>query len=380
MAPLRGAMDSLSASIQKLQTTATTASASLDALTSAISANVARFVELYNPAAVKRFELAVADLNAVIGRALMPVLERFTLVVREIGNAIAGLTPAGTKMIGILAAVGVGLGVAVVATGVVFSTVAGALVGLTVLAGAFGTATAIATAGLSLVFGAVAGAITALVTGGAAIGFVSSEFTALKQTVREFTQILATAFEAISVRFQGVLQILKPLGDALSELAQEQLGLLFDVIIAQIDILAVTLELMRPQLMLLVAAVKLTTDGIHAMANVIKNLFGITGGHAAGSSEGAAVRNVRFGSPEDAWREAMKAAFSLGNLAKPDPNERSAGYLEMIHGILNQWSMVVANGVPVRVISDAARGGVIGVGGIAAANVADRLRQLYDGG
>lgn len=377
MAPLTSAMDSLTASIGKLQSTANTATNSLDALTSAISASVGRFVQLYNPAAVIRFELALKDLHAVVGRALLPVMEKFTVVLRTIGDAVAGLSPAGNKMIAVLAAVGVGLAAATAATGVFFATMSGAIVGLTVLAGALGTATAIATAGISLIFGAVAGLITAFATGAAAFGFVGSEFSALKATFQQLAQIATAAFEAISRRFDALMEALRPLRDALGELALAQFEEFTTAVIVMMDALALSVELLRPQIMLATMLIQNMTTTIRALTTAVRYFLGIETGGKPGSSEGMAIRNVRFGSPDDLWREAMKASFSLG-APKEDYAQISATHLLTIVQILDrlETALSVSTGIPVQVID-----GTIRVAGFFASPALSLLasqRQLYD--
>lgn len=343
LSPLKGAMDSLTASISKLQTAAGTATSTLDALTASISSSVGRFVELYNPAAIIRFELAVKDLNAVLGRALMPLLERFTVVIRQIGNAIAGLSPGGTKMIAVLAAVGVGLATATAATGVFFATMSGAIIGLTVLAGALGTATAIATAGISLIAGAIAGLVTAAATGAAAFGFVGSEMIALKTTFQEVTRLAGSAFESLSRGLDQILKSLKPLTDALSEYALASFEQFTTSVIVLMDAFVLGIELMRPQIQLATMLISNMTMVIRALTTAVRYFLGIETGFRPGSAEGAAVRNVRFGSPEDAWREAVKASFSLGNAAKPDPATKSANHLQNIEIYIRELRDFVIN-------------------------------------
>ncbi len=53
---------------------------------------VAPFVRLANPGLVQRFTLASDDLTASIGRALMPVMEHATLIVRRVADAFMALS------------------------------------------------------------------------------------------------------------------------------------------------------------------------------------------------------------------------------------------------------------------------------------------------
>lgn len=374
--PLSAAMGDLSASIGKLQQVSATAQSSIDALTGAISSHIARFVGLYSPVEVIKLSLAVNDLNASIGRALVPVLQKFTLVVREIANVIASLTPGGTRIVGILAAVGVGLATATVATGVFFGIVSGALVGLTVLAGAFGTATAIATAGLSLVFGAIAGIVTTALTGAAAVGFVGNEMGVVQRAIKEVGRLAREAFAAVGNAFDQVMVALKPLTDALGELALQSLDQFTVAVVVMADALTLAFDLMKPQIMTTVAAIKFMTGALQSLVNFVRDFLGIVRPDANPESH-LAVRNVRFSSVEDAWREAAKNAFSMGEGAKRDPATESANHLLEILKMLQKWEREFVNGVKVRFAEGAAAVARQGMSPAAQALLMAQ-RQLYD--
>lgn len=379
LSPMSSAVDGLTASIGKLQAVSNTATASISTLTSAIQSQVARFVGLYSPAEVIKFERAVADLNATIGRALLPLLQRFTLIVREIGNAIAGLSPAGNKMIAVMAAVGVGLATATVATGVFFATMSGAIVGLTLLAGALGTATAIATAGISLLVGAAVGLLAALTAGSAAMGLVGSEFESLKDTVRRYLEIAQSAFESISRRFEDLMTVLKPLSDALADLEIAHLEAAATATIVLMDAMILQLQIMEPVLTLAVAGIKRMTDSVRGLIETVRFIMGIETGSRRGDSEGMAIRNTRFGSPDDLWREAVKNSFSLG-AAKDDPARETVNHLLSIRQILERLEIVLsaATGIPVHVLGGTVRVvGETGAGSVSLARLALQ-RQLHD--
>lgn len=55
---------------------------------------ISGFVQLFNPAIVTRFTLALNDTMAVLGSALVPVLQGMTIYVQKFGDALAGLLPA----------------------------------------------------------------------------------------------------------------------------------------------------------------------------------------------------------------------------------------------------------------------------------------------
>lgn len=66
---------------------------------------VARFVSQASPAHMLKWNMAIADLQAVIGRALLPVMERLTQMVRKLADAFVNLSPEAQKL-----AVGLGVG------------------------------------------------------------------------------------------------------------------------------------------------------------------------------------------------------------------------------------------------------------------------------
>lgn len=63
-----------------------------------------KFVSLSSPSTVIRFNLALRDTQAVIGQILTPVVERFTQIIRKLGDALASLSDPTKSMLGGLAA------------------------------------------------------------------------------------------------------------------------------------------------------------------------------------------------------------------------------------------------------------------------------------
>jgi len=111
-------------SLERLARVAGPAEKSLTGLFGALGASLSRlggqfghFVQLASPAAVVRFNQVLRDTQAVIGQILLPVLERFTLFLRKIGDALISLD-APTKKV--LAGFGAGAGL----TGVVIALAA----------------------------------------------------------------------------------------------------------------------------------------------------------------------------------------------------------------------------------------------------------------
>lgn len=119
----------------------------MDALT-AFGGSLAKFVGKANPAAVQRFTLAADDLQAVIGRALTPVLEKLTVLVQRLGNAFASLSPTTQKFIAGLTG-GAGLGAVLAASAVAVRALLAALGPIPIVVGLVGGAIAGVAANMS---------------------------------------------------------------------------------------------------------------------------------------------------------------------------------------------------------------------------------------
>lgn len=102
------ALDETAGAIDKLAKAGKTAVASITGLTSSITGGlvspldtvrhlvdtIGNLVGLFNPAIVQQFSLALNDTLAVLGSALVPVMQGMTVYVRAFGDALVGLLPA----------------------------------------------------------------------------------------------------------------------------------------------------------------------------------------------------------------------------------------------------------------------------------------------
>jgi phage-related protein len=171
----------------------------LQGLVNRISADVGSLVAKYQPAAVRRLTLAIDDLTASIGRALLPVLERFRVLVRGIGDSIASLTPSGRAMVAGLVAAGVGMA------------------SLTAATVAFSVAVNTSLGGIPAVLGAVAG-------GAVGVAFAMKDLAevqaAVEKVARAGTVVLNALGKAVSVVFDAV----SPLIDTFAGLAAQAGG------------------------------------------------------------------------------------------------------------------------------------------------------------
>ncbi len=162
----------------------------LDAAISSVQASVARFVQLSNPAVVERFNVAVKDLLASIGRTLVPVLNTATATFRAIGAAIYGLTPTGAKVIQVLAGMTVGL--------VAFGAAALAV-------------SAVLTGGIAPLLAGVGGALAGL-----ALTLAGSH---LKPLLDDLSKTLNSVLEGMGQALKEFVPLLAPFGDLLKTFA-----------------------------------------------------------------------------------------------------------------------------------------------------------------
>ena len=171
----------------------------VSALTGALQANVAAYTALYNPAATKLFELAVRDLNASIGQALLPVLKVGTAAVKSLADGFAGMSPAAKQLLAALVAAGVGAAVT-----------AALVTGLSV---AFATAT-----------GGISVAVGTLVAGAVAFAAVAAPIDRVKAAFQGFANKAVAVVDLIGDGATRVAKLFAPLLDVLSDLADSALG------------------------------------------------------------------------------------------------------------------------------------------------------------
>lgn len=247
----------------------------LEAGIAAVNVGVARFVKLASPGVFMRFQLAVDDLYASIGRALIPVLERATLVFRTIGSAIFSLDGTGQKVIqGIIAAT-IGL---TVFGAVTVGLVTILSVGATALM-AFATAVEIVKGVLSMgllpvitaiIGGLGGGALASLIPIFSGIGAAVAGFMAMTGDFKPLLDKLAVAFR----------DVMNAIGEALSSFSGS------DILT---PVLSAIVEFVKVFAGLFAAAVKMVMPGIAAMASVLGNLAPVI------FKVGAALAALAFG-------------------------------------------------------------------------------------
>lgn len=238
--------------------------------------SVARFVEKANPNAVLRWNQAIADLQAVIGRALVPALESLTGMVRKIADAFASLSPEAKRLV-----TGLGMG-----------------------AGLGGALSALATAGVALlrVFGGLPVLIGTLV--GAFIGVASTMQSgkAIFQAFGSVVKALSAVVEVVALALVPVLEyVLIPALEEVASAAKEAASGLKDVV-----------------------------DGLRAMVGMdpLKSE----------SSVGAAVRNSQIGDIQSYINRAYTSAFQ--GASKEDIDKQQLTELKGIRAILARSSFM----------------------------------------
>ncbi len=160
-----------------------------------VGSEIGRVVQLAQPGVFKLFEMAIRDLYASIGIALIPVMEKATEIFRTIGGAIYGLTANGQKVIQVLAVSSVAfVSLGAVLAGVAALAVAGA-VAITALSAAIAILEAVASGGAMIpVLAAIGASLTALGTAGGAaagvMGAVSAVMLSITAVATDLTPIL----------------------------------------------------------------------------------------------------------------------------------------------------------------------------------------------
>lgn len=180
------AFASLTSGISRTASVAAIAFTQLTKFTGAIASTVGHFVEAFSPLRVQLFAQTVRDTTAAVGQVLVPVLERFRVVVRGIGDAVVSLSPAARTMVGALAGAAVGM------------------VTLTAVTEALSFAVASATGGISLIAGAVVGLA-------AGTGLLSGTMKQFQDVVRQVAGFGRDVFDALGAAFRAVFDAAQPL-------------------------------------------------------------------------------------------------------------------------------------------------------------------------
>jgi len=314
----------------------------LDSAVGAVTANVARFVALANPAAYQMFQRSVNDLYATIGQALAPVLAEATQIFRSIGSALSGLGPSGTKFIQ-AAMGGTAALIAFAAAMVVVETVAtggiAPLVELLVgglLAGLAGAVTATGTlSGMMESFSAVLGGTFEAL--GEVVGALAPAGAAFMRILGEAGKILAGFAQQVAGLAAGMADIFNGLIDVIQELFVAVRPIIEGVAAAALGILKIGIDILRLKLLeaapYLVVFARGVGTVVSALAAATKSMLAFIGvslpdftprKSASKDNTGAAASHATTGGIDDVLRRARESAYASGiGGAKVDPLEET---------------------------------------------------------
>lgn len=223
------------------------------------------------PVEVEKFQIALNDTLAVIGRALIPVMQTMTELMRLAGDTFATFT------------------------GLVSGFLAAAMVPLTAVFRAFFD---------------VAGRV------GAALGKV----------LAAATPILAGLAESFTAIFSAVSPVINLLIDLIGGLLAGAMGVLASVVEAAVPVVVVLAETLG-------AVVRAVSGWVRDLLALFGIDVGEGGpGTKAGASVGAAVRKASIGGVTDLANRAYTSAYTMGS-ARDIPREQLDTQKKMLHGL-----------------------------------------------
>lgn len=196
---LAGTLDKVAKSAVKAQLGLGLFVNTFESVIGALGGQLAKFVQLANPASVFRFNLAIENAMSAVGRILIPVLDRSTILIQTLGNALESLSPIAKQLIAGLTA-----GAALTA---VFAAMA---VAGSLIVGTFGAIPTL----IATVVGAFAGVASTMAdAGGLASGF--------KDMLKSVGSVFETVAQALlPIVSSAIVPLLKTLGTVLAQAAQ----------------------------------------------------------------------------------------------------------------------------------------------------------------
>lgn len=323
----------------------------LETAVSSIQMQVARFVKLANPAEFQRFQQAVDDLYASIGRVLTPVLQAATDLFRSLGGALFGLNEsgqrairalaAGTAAMLIFAAAAVALQ-AIMSGGVlpVIAAVVGAMAGLIATSDAFRPALAN--------IGKVVGGV--LESFGAAL----EQLLPAAQPVMDLIGDIGRIVGATVAHYSGLFASLAPqigaltaafgtIREAFVQVIEAVQGVYISVLSEGIKILADIVEAAAPYV---AAFAKVLGELVSSIVRWAASLLGfnipaLTAPQSnPANNVGAAARSTSTGSVDDVLRKARESAFSLGTGANSAASTTAANTTAINQAIQQQQAKI----------------------------------------
>lgn len=338
-------------------------SAAFDVLLFSIEKEIVKYVKLYDPTAVNLFHMAVNDLMAVIGRALVPLLNQFTKGIRILADTMAGMGPEFDRLLRIF------FGIATVSATVVAA--------ITAIAGALYILANIGTGGLVSVLVAVVGYLVAFGQAGEQAGRMMKSMLAvwdalsgtfqrviravlsvwdvvnsiLSPVLEGMGQILATLvrifnnlWDTVAAIIQPLWNVVKAVGEFLGSVAR--LGLAIFNLILSIgeaitsvlkplgglagSIIGVIGSVFESAIRWISKFVNALTDFINWIAEKVGRIGRLIGiekddtPRKPGASAGMAIQQAQISSIEELLNRQRAAAYMVGNTTE----DKSLGYQE----------------------------------------------------
>lgn len=329
----KGMASMLSAFSGAMTAAATSTTAAIDVLhayTGAIG-QLNSMVEKYDPGAAYQFNDAVMNMEAAIGKLLVPVIKQATVVINAINGAIGGMSGSSKAAFAAFAGAGAIMAAIGVAAGIAAAVMIGFAAALTAVAAA---ASAIPVVGQ---IGAVLGAIIAPLVGlgvagaGAAAGMMTfASLTAKTSTLLSVLNPILSAvmggFDKMSPKLLDIMEKIAPLVVAVVTLAAELGGMMADILAADgvLEMLAISAALAAASLALLLAPI-IMLAGAAILATIaiwgLLRAFGLIGDSPKfkPGAETKAVHSASFMSAQSLGEKAYANAYSMGNDKEEDP-------------------------------------------------------------
>lgn len=373
-----------------VQGVTTAALAGLTVVTKEVNAFARSFVEAFRPDVVKRFDLAARDLTATIGEILVPVMQIATVVIREMGSVLNGLSAA-TKgirdegfalLLGVLKSVGGVVMDLVNATAADFIPIQKAVLKVVKdLAPVFAQLFAAVAPVVGAVMEFQAAIFTGLMPALAAVGsivkvagdliggllpIVIMPFKMLAAVIGPIVQVallpLTAAMQLLSAVMQPFASVFKAFGQAIDDvstavgdLVKDSLNafmtIVGDLFKAFSDLFEPMREFVRTIVQNLIQGI---ADAVRWIVGVIKQLRELLGlptqevDDMNKDNTGKAARGVNFGSPDEMWRAVVKATAGAGRSEPVDNIRKDVSDLKKTMGDMAKNMEKVANNTTPR--------------------------------
>lgn len=297
-----------------------------------VNQNLTRFVALYDPYAVFKFQYAVDSLYAALGQAMAPALYGITEIVQSLTKAIAGTSDQGKTLISAIAAGTVGLtvfGAAMLAIQTIATGGIGPIIGaITGLVGGV----MVATGALQPLFDSLSGTLSGLMD---SLGGVLVTITALVKG--SMLDILQKSFDYLAAKANYLgkaLERMAPAIEAATIAVSSMLDIFMSIDEITFKILVESVVLLAKAAAMAVQPMILLAQSIDYIITTIKDMLGLVGLIEAApegpTKEGPApVRGVSTTDASGALRQAYERAFQIGSGAEK-PEVKIANHMDGI--------------------------------------------------